>query len=275
MVNSESVSTLSIIYMSISAVLAVLVPIGIIIFMGVKKRLNWKAMLFGSLLFVIFVLILERILHGLVLGSDPAKSVIYQNPILFMLYGGLAAGIFEETARFLGFKFLIRIRDHESLDTGISYGLGHGGIEAILVGGLTAVGNLTTSVMFNSGALNSVMGDMNGEQLNTFKQGLNTLITTPSSMFLMSGVERLIALVLQIALSLFVFKAIAEKKWQYFVYAILIHAGVDMIAVLFQKGIITNMYVLEGIVLIATIVTAIVAFKINNRKSAFEELNVK
>lgn len=261
-----SVSTLSIIYMAISTVLALLVPIVVIVFMGVKKRLKWKAMLFGALLFVVFALMLERIMHVLVLGADPTQSIIYKNPILYMLYGGFAAGIFEETARLLGFKYLIKVRDNESINTGISYGLGHGGIEAILIGGIAAVGNLVTSIMLNGGMLKSVTATMSGQQLDTFNQGINGLINTPSYMFMISGVERMVALVLQIALSLFVFKAVVEKKWQYFAYAILIHAGIDMFAVLYQKSIITNIFLLEGIILIATIAATIIAFKINKKE---------
>lgn len=261
-----SVSTLSIIYMAITVVLAFLVPIAVIIFMGVKKRLNWKAMLFGALLFVVFVLILERIMHVIVLGGDLTQSAIYKNPILYMLYGGFAAGIFEETARLLGFKFLIRVRDNESINTGISYGLGHGGIEAILLGGLAAISNLVISVMLNGGMLKGVTAAMSGKQLEAFNQGINSLIDVPSYMFLVTGVERLIALILQIALSLFVFKAVVEKKWQYFAYAILIHTGVDMLAVLFQKGIIKDVFLLEGMILFITAVVAIVAFKMNKKE---------
>lgn len=262
-----SVSTLSIVYMAISAILAFLVPIAIIVVMGVKRKLNWKAMLFGALLFVVFVLILERIMHYFVLGANPTQSIIYKNPVLYMLYGGFAAGIFEETARLLCFKYLLKVRDNESIYTGVSYGLGHGGIEAILLGGIAAVGNLVTSVMLNGGMLKSVTAAMSGQQLDTFNQGINGLINTPSYMFMISGVERMVALVLQIALSLFVFKAVMEKKWQYFAYAILIHAGIDMFAVLYQKSIITNIFLLEGIILIATVIVGIIALRINKKKS--------
>ena len=266
---------MSIVYMTISAVLALLVPIALIVFMGVKKRLKWKAMLFGALLFVVFALILERIMHALVLGADPTQSAIYKNPVLYMLYGGFAAGIFEETARLLCFKSFLKVKNNESIYTGISYGLGHGGIEAILVGGIAAVGNLVTSVMLNSGMLKAVTAAMSGQQLDKFNQGMNGLVNTPSYMFLVSGGERMIALVLQIALSLFVFKAVVEKKWQYFAYAILIHAGIDMLAVLFQRGIIKNVFLLEGIILLATVAVAIVAFKINKKKAMPEQTSLE
>lgn len=265
MENIQNVSTLSIVFMSISVFLAIIVPIGIIIWMGVKKRLNAKAAFFGVLLFIVFALVLENLMHRLVLGKDPTQSAIYKNVVLYMLYGGFAAGIFEEAARLLGFKFLIRVREGESLNTGISYGLGHGGIEAVLLGGFVSASYLITSIMLNGGLLKGMTASMNEQQIANFNQGISAITSSPSGLFLIVGIERLIALTLQVALSLFVFKAVTEKKWQYFIYAVLIHAGIDMVAVLGQRGYIGNMYLMEGIVLAATVASIIAAFRVNKR----------
>lgn len=267
-----NVSAISIAFMAISTGLAFLVPIAVIIFMSVKKRLNWKAALFGALFFVVFALILERLMHVLVLGTDPTKSAIYNNTVLYMLYGGFAAGIFEETARLLCFKYFIKVRDNESIHTGISYGLGHGGIEAILIGGIAAVGNLITSVMLNGGMLKDVAATLSGQQLEAFNKGMNELVNAPSYMFIITGGERMLALVLQIALSMFVFKAVVEKKWKYFAYAILLHSGIDMIAVLYKKNIINSILLIEGIIMLSTVVVAIIAFKINKKEPVIEQI---
>ncbi|HEX2944355.1 MAG TPA: YhfC family glutamic-type intramembrane protease [Clostridia bacterium] len=261
MQNILTVSSLSIIFMSVSIALSVLVPLGLIIYMGIKKRINWKALIFGAVLFVVFVYLLEATMHRFVLGTDPTKSAVYQNPLIYMFYGAFAAGIFEETARWLGFKFLIRVRENESIDTGISYGLGHGGIEAILIGGFSMISNLIVSVMLNSGALKSVTAAMNSQQLDAFNTGMAALTQTESYVFLLSGIERVTALVLQISLSLFVLKAVRERKWKYFLLAILMHAAVDFVAIMFQRGYIQNMLLLEGLVLVMTVVIAITAFK--------------
>lgn len=266
-----SVSVLSIICMAVSVLLAFFVPFIVIVLLGIRKKLNWKALLFGALMFIVFALILEQIMHVLVLGKDPTQSVVYKNTIFYMLYGGFAAGIFEETARLLCFKYILRAKNDEKISTGISYGLGHGGIEAILIGGMAAISNLITSFMLNSGLLKGVSATMSGTQLDTFKDGINSLVSAPSYMFLASGVERMSALLLQIALSLFVFKAVVDKKWLYFVYAILIHAGIDMFAVLFTKSVIKDIFILEGIVMLVSIVVAVIAYKINRKTPAPEQ----
>jgi uncharacterized membrane protein YhfC len=259
---SYSISTLSIIFMAVSAALSLLLPIAVIVVMGIKKRMNWKAMILGAVLFVVFVVILESLMHLAVLGSDPSKSPIYGNPLLYMLYGGFAAGIFEETARLLCFRFLVRVGENESIDTGISYGLGHGGIEAMLIGGLGTVSNLLMAIMYNSGALDDITSALDSEQLSAVRQGIESLRNTSPEFFLMGGIERMTALLLQISLSLFVLKAVSGKKWMYFVYAVLIHAGIDMFTLLYQKGIIGNIFLLEGVVFIGAVITAFFAFRV-------------
>jgi len=102
---------------------------------------------------------------------------------------------------------------------------------------------------------------MNSQQLATLNAGLKVITQTQSYVFLLSGIERVVALVLQISLSLFVLKAVAERKWLYYLLAILLHAGVDFVAVMFQRGYIQNMLLLEGIVLAMTVIIAIAAFK--------------
>lgn len=270
MAKSQVISNLSITFMAVTLFLSTIVPICTIIFMGLKKKMRWKAMLFGALLFFVFVLVLESLMHRLVLGADPTQSAVYKDPVLYMLYGGFAAGIFEEVARLLGFKFLIRVGENESIDTGISYGLGHGGIEAVLLGGLNAVGNLVLSITVNSGALDGMTKAMTGQQLESFNGMVNQLASTTPHMFLISGVERLIALVLQVSLSLFVLKAVVEKKWQYFGLAVLLHAAVDIFAVAFQRGYVTNVYLLEGVLLVAAIIMAGAAFKAYGVKTGID-----
>jgi hypothetical protein len=116
---SDNISTLSIINMGVSAALSILAPIAVIVVMGIRKRMNWKAMISGAILFIVFVMILESLLHQLVLGGGSENSPILNNTWLYMLYGGFAAGIFEETARLLCYKFILRVGENESIDTGI------------------------------------------------------------------------------------------------------------------------------------------------------------
>ena len=160
----------------------------------------------------------------------------------YVLYGALAAGVFEETGRYVGFRFLLR--KHTDRSVSVMYGIGHGGIEAILVGGVSAISNLVFSLQYNSGAL---AGNSAAETAG------NSLAAMIPGLFFVSGIERLIAVCLHIALSVLVFLAVqrAGRLWLY-PAAILLHAGADVFAALYQKGVLTNVWLVELFVALAT-----------------------
>ena len=81
-----------------------------------------KATFIGAGMFFLFAIILERLLHMVMV------PVVSGNVVLYVVYGAVAAGVFEETARFLSFRFLMK--NSRSAENAVSYGLGHGGFEA-------------------------------------------------------------------------------------------------------------------------------------------------
>jgi uncharacterized membrane protein YhfC len=252
------VSTSSIICMFISAALSILLPIGAVVYLAVKKKLSLKSTLWGVLLFVVFAFGLEQLLHLLVLGTS-GTSYVATHPYIYALYGGLAAGVFEETARLIGFKWLIRVKEDESAYTGISYGLGHGGIEAISLGGVAMISSLIISFTVNAGTAPAAQARI-----------ANQLIAAQPYMFLIPGVERVFAMIIQIALSLIVLKAVISKKWWLFALAIFLHAFVDFPAALYQWGILPNILLIELFVALIAALYVFIAYKVftGGRKSS-------
>jgi uncharacterized membrane protein YhfC len=249
---AEKVGFMSILFVAISFILAAGVPVAGIIYLKKDKKLNIKALLWGTVLFIVFVLVLEQILHFFIFGSSPQNSEIYKNPVLYILYFGLVAGIFEETARFIGFKYLLHVKNDESLNTGICYGLGHGGFEAILFGGLPAALNLFVSVMINTGA---------SKIIESMPPALvNTLINAAPLQFLMGGMERFFSIIIQISLSVLVLRAVAHKKWSFYFLAVGLHSIVGFVAVLYQKKIIDNVYYVEGFACVLAIGIALLVY---------------
>jgi uncharacterized membrane protein YhfC len=48
----------------------------------------------------------------------------------------LTAGVFEETARYIAYRFLLK---EHNMENGLIYGVGHGGIESIMLVGVNVV----------------------------------------------------------------------------------------------------------------------------------------
>ena len=234
--------------MGVSSVLAILFtltfsfafPIGLMLCFW-KKGGKWITFLIGAGTFFLFALILESIFHNLVFLT-PLWAVLQDNIWLYGLYGGLAAGVFEETGRLLAFKLLLK-NEREPI-TALSCGIGHGGMEAILLVGLTMVNNLILT------AAVSVGGITDPAVLDLAEQ----LASTPAGMFLWAAVERFGAIVLHLANSVLVCAAVREpgQKWL-FPAAILAHAAVDFVAV------VSNAYLPVAVAEIIVLVLAAIA----------------
>lgn len=250
------VSNASITAMVISLVLSAGVPIAAAIWCSSKFKKTFRNILVGALIFILFVLVLERSMHVYFLMVNFETSMFLSNPWIYAVYGAFAAGIFEETGRFLGFKFLLRGR--ERWEDGVAYGIGHGGIEAVLIGGLAAAQNLYLSFMIRAGSLPS--------ELEQFR---SLLADTAPYLFLVSGAERMFAFALQIALSLLVLRGVREKKFRYVLYAVLIHAAVDFPAALYQKGVITSVLAIEAG--LAAVAAVSLYFIVKSRKSTVKK----
>ena len=158
------------IVMVCNAVLTVVVPVGIMLFLH-RRGGRWSSFAVGAATFVLFAMVLEAIFHNLVLGSA-LGPVIQGNIWLYGLYGGLAAGIFEEVGRFLAFKLVLR--KQRDRVTALSYGIGHGGVEAFLLLGMTMVNNLIILSAWTGG----------GELAPELESAAATLASYPASAFL-------------------------------------------------------------------------------------------
>ena len=250
------VSYLSIIFMAITAVVSIGLPI--VLFLLWRKRHGLKLVpaLVGAAAFVVFALVLERLLHMLVLrpGAGGSYALLEYSPPLFILYGAFAAGVFEETGRFIALSFLKK--KYSGVGTGLAYGIGHGGIEAILIAGLSMISSIVMSVMINSGNV-APLGDS-----PVVAAQIEALIGMSPFTFLLAGLERITAITLHISLSVLVWRAVTAKgKMWYYPLAILLHAMADISAAMYQVGIIiTNVYAVEGIILVFTVLVAVAVY---------------
>jgi uncharacterized membrane protein YhfC len=250
------VSNLSMLFMAVSAIISIGTPIFLFLFFRKRFSMSTIPLLVGIAAFVVFVLILESFIHRLILQPSQTGEIALKNqPVLYVLYGVFMAGIFEETARFLSFHLLKK--KYGGIGTGISYGIGHGGIEAVILAGVAMISNLVFSMMINSGATASLPEAIQGEVLGKITTALTD---TAPYMFLISGIERIFAIAIQISLSIIVFYSVfcKGKRWL-FPLAILIHAIVDCPAAIMQTGVIKNVFLVEGLAAISALLLAYLA----------------
>jgi len=231
-------------------IFAFVLPLGLLIWWKAKTGAKLRCFLAGAVCFALFAYGLENLLHQLcIYGEDPVSAAILGSPIVFMFYGSFAAGIFEETGRLFGFRLLLR--RHREAECAVAYGIGHGGIEVILVLGMTYA-------VYFLALLGVPIGDADSTAQVVSAAGSITAALAAVGMF-----ERISAMMLHIGLSMIMFTAVRQKGrlWLYPV-CICIHALADMPACLYQYGIITSLLVIEAVVFVMGVAMLLIGAKL-------------
>ena len=259
----------SIILMAVNALVGIAVPVGLSWYLVRKHHVKISTILIGAGTFLVFALILESILHQVVLNG-PHGAAIRDNRLWYALYGGLAAGLFEETGRFLSMKFLMKKEPSTQLPA-VAYGVGHGGAEMLLLFGLTMISYLAISVMINAGQGDMLFADVPEEASVPLQAQLDLLQNSQPGTWLLGLWERFSALILQLALSCLVWVAVRKGgKWLWlFPAAIVLHALVDGVVVLLKDAV--GMVALEAILFAAALAVAAFAYRIVKQTLIAEE----
>lgn len=252
------VPELSIIFMAVVALVGIAIPVMLLIFFRKKYKSSLLAFFTGCGVFVVFALLIEGTLHRLILPSDLGQK-IQANFWLFAAYGGLMAGLFEETGRFVAFKTLLRKKSGDNRNA-LMYGAGHGGFEVFYLLTVSMISYISMAVMLNSGmGAKLTAGVHDPATLKTLEATFASLAQTPSATFLMSIVERLAAVTLQISLSVLVWFAAKQKgRFWLFPLAVVLHALIDAVAVIMAKNGI-NVWIIEGAIYAVAVAGILIA----------------
>jgi uncharacterized membrane protein YhfC len=232
----------------------ILLPIIAWIYFSRKFKLSWKLILAGGLTFIA-----SQIPHvPLTLALTP----LFQSwgVIAYAVILGLLVGIFEETARYILFKFFLR--KSRTWNESVIVGLGHGGTEAVILGILAALAFVNMLVYKNMDL--STVPSIPANQLELAKQQVAAYWSAPVYMALLGMVERIFAICLHVSLSVMVLYSIANHKPLWFWGALLWHAIVDALAVyLGQQHI--GALALEGVVAVLAMIGLGVAFALRKK----------
>ena len=246
--------------MALCAVFGIVAPILLAWWVVKKYNVSIKTILVGAGVFVLFALILETIMHQIVL-KGPHGATIIGNIWYYALYGGLAAGVFEETGRFIAMKWLLKKEPGTAL-TAVGYGVGHGGIELLLIFGLSMISNVAVAAMINSGQAETLLATAPAAALEQMQAQFQQLQDASAWTFLTGIWERISAIILQLSLSVLVWAAVRKggKYLWLFPAAILIHFLVDAGAVVLSKT--STMVITEIILSAEAIAVAAIAFMV-------------
>ena len=258
MTDYPHVGTASFIWLITGAVLWIALPLLLAILWKIRKKEPFISILTGAAAFLLFAVILEKPIQNVLafpsamgLPEHAVSRFLNAHPVLLALVAGLFPGVFEETGRLIAFKTVLKKRRNR--ETAISYGIGHGGFEVILILGLTYLQYIAYAVMLGTGSFGAVVDQIASqapEQLASVETVVKLIAGFSFADLGIAFVERIFAVLFHIGASILVFYACRDKKrfWLY-PLAVVLHTGMDFIAGLSIFNVISlSPWALEGIV---------------------------
>ena len=136
----------------------------------------------------------------------PPGIELSQNQIFWinLLILSVTSGLFEETARYIVFRWLAK--DARRWQDGVMFGAGHGGIEAILLVGGAAINGVV--LLSTADTLLAQMEAVNPEQVDVLAAQIDLLRNIAWWQPLLTVWERVLAITFHIAASLWVLRAV-------------------------------------------------------------------
>lgn len=220
----------TIIAMTVDMILGLVIPV--VLYFVMKKRFGNHRIAFfvGCGIMLVFAFVLESLVHQVVLGSSLGMT-IQGNIWLYGLYGASMAAIFEETGRLVAFKFFLK-KHRENNSTALFYGAGHGGFEAFYLLFASGINNLIFAAMINAGDASALTVGLEGAALVQIESAIDQMLNASWTLFLLSPIERIAAVILHISLSVLVWFGIKNGNYKWYGLALLFHFLMDFVAVI-------------------------------------------
>lgn len=226
--NYETVSAASLAGMIFTLIMCFVPAFALMYVLYKKMKIKAGSFFIAWLVYLIFVIGLEQLFHKLILNVGLAEAIT-SNYLIYALYSGLTAAIFEEGGRFLAIRFTMK--NNLNKYNALMFGLGWAAIEGIMVTGLTYMNNLSVSLMLNNGQIEELLTGLTDEEIAATLEGISGLWTMAPYEFFMGGVERIFALIVQVSVTVLIYKAVKERSALYFVTAFMIHMMIGYLTV--------------------------------------------
>jgi uncharacterized membrane protein YhfC len=209
---------------ALNGLLMVAMPIGLAIILVKRWKPGWKIWWIGAATFI-----LSQAGHIPFNWGAQAllnrTGIIYWSPIAQRIFSaaflGLSAGLFEETARYLVLRFWVK--EARSWRKGILFGAGHGGAEAIILGGLVLFSYVSMMAVHNV----DLSSSLTSAQIEIARQQISAYWSIPWYDSLLGALERFFTIPAQIAMAVIVIQAFTRKRISWLFLAIAFHAIID------------------------------------------------
>ena len=248
---------------SLSALFVIIYPLVLAVIAHQRLKVSWRYFGFGALIFFLFQII-SRVPIVTVLGNVLAPQ-LKASPVflyIWLAFLALTAGLAEEIGRYVGYRWLMK-REEKTWSKAVMYGLGHGGLESmLLIGGLIIL-NIVNVLVLSSLNLNTLPAAQHAQVV----QQVNALNAQPIWMVFLGSWERLWTVPFHVAMSVIVLQVFVRNNIAWLWLAVVLHALLDGVAVFLQQILgagTTPSLIIECVVAVAGIASIWIIWRLRN-----------
>ena len=254
----------------ITIILMIVIPVAFFLYWRRKhkEQTNISYLIAGALGFIVSARILELGVHYFcILADNPVSRFMKGSTPAYVLYGTIMAGVFEECGRHIVLKYVMK--KNRTRENAVLYGIGHGGIEicAILLPAMILY--LVIAVLFSGGDMENALRSLKitEETAAAALPSIQAAAAFDYAMMAMNVMERLLAMLLHIGLTVIVYNGVINAKKAYLPMAVLLHMLMDTFPALYQRGAVP-LWSVEVWVAIWTAVIVFIAGKLYRKMKA-------
>ena len=204
-----------------------------------KERTNISWIMAGAAGFIVSARMLELGVHYFCIISDnPVSRFINGSTAAYVLYGTIMAGVFEECGRHIVLKYIMK--KNRTRENAVFYGIGHGGIEILAILLPAMITYLVIAVLFSQGDVEHALSSLKitEETAAAALPSIQAAAAFDYAMMAMNVIERLLAMLLHIGLTVIVYYGVINAKKAYLPMAVLLHMLMDTFPALYQRGVV-------------------------------------
>jgi uncharacterized membrane protein YhfC len=216
-----------------------------------RTQVPWRVFFYGMLTFFVFQPVL-RLSWQIPLFRWLAHDPRWHLPML--VFAALTAGLFEECGRWVAFRYLLPKR-HDA-PTAVMLGLGHGGLEAMLLVGVGFLALGTGYLLMHAGVVVPA-----GVRSLVRSQFAGMTLATP----FLALLERTSALAAHVGLSLIVLQAFVRGRKRWLAYAIALHFTLDLVVVLATRHWHVGTVLIEAILFVCGVALLLLGIRWSRR----------
>lgn len=226
----------------LSALLIFTLAIGLGIYLTRRFSLGWRLYWIGAVTFLLsqvghipFNLFLTRMFQSGALPTPPDRWLPAFNALIL----GISAAVFEEFTRLIVLRLWVKA--DRGWGHALVFGAGHGGIEAMLVGGIIFYSFIVMTTLQGRDLAELVPQ----EQLPLLEAQIEAYWTATWYDSLLGFVERALTIPVHLCLAVLVMLSVARRESRWLMLALIWHTLVDAVVVLVMSK--WGAYAAEGV----------------------------